>query len=186
VQLEPVRGINKRALGVWVRAGGGRLWVNRRWVLMSYCMSISGVLVRFLGAYLELFIIFTLVVAVLMLLGMHRTGVLDAFIVIGAVLWACAAFGKKNQRYFTAQEKRKVIGGMISIDLLLMLPVVAWLLHMETVMKPDISTSALMLLGIIGIIIEEILHAIIIMYFVNVVGKRMVNKRLQKMAGTSI
>lgn len=65
-------------------------------------MSVSGVLWRFLGAYVVLTIC---AVIALRMLGVSSSSGVNVAVLIGAVLWPCMAFGAKNKRFFTAAEK---------------------------------------------------------------------------------
>ena len=133
-------------------------------------MSISGVLWRFLGSYLVLMIA---AVVALQLLGIATNSGVNVGILIGAVLWPCMAFGTKNKRYFTASEKRKVIWGMIGINLLLQLLVGGGALAAEGKLSAGALGFALLFVGV--------LHSLAIAYFVGLGGK-LFDKQLQKQA----
>ena len=123
-------------------------------------MSISGVLWRFLGAYVVLMIA---AVVALRLLGITTNSGVNVGILIGAVLWSCIAFGTKNKRYFTASEKSKVVWGMIGINLLLQLLVGAGALAAEGKLSAGALGFALLFVGV--------LHSLAIAYFVGLGGK---------------
>jgi hypothetical protein len=128
-------------------------------------MSIKGVLWRFLAAYIVLVIG---LVIVLKVLGIPTNSGLNVGILIGAVLWPCMAFGMKNKRYFTPDEKTKVVWGMIVINLLLQLVVGAGALAAEGKLR---ASAILIALAIVGL-----LHSIAIYYFVGLGGKLVVKQ----------
>jgi hypothetical protein len=133
-------------------------------------MSISGVLGRFLGAYVVLMIG---AVVALRLLGISSNSGVNVGILIGAVLWPCMAFGTKNKRYFTASEKTKVVWGMIGINLLLQLLVGGGALAAAGKLSVGVLAMAAALVGVI--------HSLAIAYFVGLGGK-LLDKQLQKQA----
>jgi hypothetical protein len=127
-------------------------------------MSISGVLWRFLVAYIVLMI----AAAVgLRLLGVNSNSGVNTGVLIGAVLWPCIAFAMKNKRYFTSDEKPKVVWGMIAINLLLQLVVGGGALAAEG--KMNVGALA------IGLAFVGVLHSIAIYYFVGV-GEKLLQK----------
>jgi len=133
-------------------------------------MSISGVLIRFLGAYVVLMIGAS---NVLRLLGITSSNMgVDTAVLIGAVLWSCRAFGVKNNRYFTAPEKTKVILGLIVVDLSLQI-FLAWIILAITGEVMKISTLAF------ALVVVAVLHSLVIVCFVDV-GSKLVAKHLQK------
>lgn len=133
-------------------------------------MSVSGVLWRFLGAYVVLMVAATVA---LRLLGVASNSGVNVGILAGAVLWPCMAFGTKNKRYFTASEKRRVIWGMIGINLLIQLLVGGGALAAEGKMSADVLGFALLVVGV--------LHSLLIAFFVGLGGK-LLDKQLQKQA----
>ena len=135
-------------------------------------MSISGVLWRFLAAYVALMIA---AVVTLRLLSITTNSGVNVGILIGAVLWPCMAFGTKNKRYFTATEKSKVIWGMIGVNLLLQLLVGGGSLAAEGKLSVGALGFALLFVGV--------LHSLAIAYFVGLGGK-LLDKQLQKQAAT--
>ena len=136
-------------------------------------MSISGVLWRFLGAYVVLMVVAGVAVR---LLGITSNTGLNVGILIGSVLWPCMAFGTKNKRYFTAPEKTKVVWGMIVINLLLQLLVGGAALAAEGKLSLGAFAIAMLIVGV--------LHSLAIAYFVGLGGK-LLDKQLQKQAAAS-
>jgi hypothetical protein len=134
-------------------------------------MSVSGVLWRFLAAYLVLMVA---AVVALRLLGITSNSGVNVGILIGAVMWPCTVFGMKNKRYFTASEKTKVVWGMIVINLLLQLVFGSATLSAEGKLSFGALAFALVFVGV--------LHSLTIAYFVGLAGKN-VDKQLQKQAG---
>jgi hypothetical protein len=136
-------------------------------------MSISGVLWRFLGAYVVLMIG---AVVALSLLGVPSNSGVNVGVLVGAVLWPCMAFGTKNKRYFTGSEKKKVVWGMIGINLLLQLLVGGGALAAAGKLSVGALAMALAFVGV--------LHSLAIAYFVGFGGK-LVDKQLQKQAAAA-
>ena len=136
-------------------------------------MSISGVLWRFLGAYVALLIVVTVA---FQLLGVTSNSGVNVGILIGAVLWPCMAFGTKNKRYFTAPEKKKVVWGMIGINLALQLLVGGGAMAAQGKLSAGALSIALLLVGV--------LHSLAIAYFVRLGGK-LLEKQLQKEAAAA-
>jgi hypothetical protein len=133
-------------------------------------MSIAGVLVRFVLAYVLLMVAAGVVMN---LLGIKSNSGVNVGILIGATLWPCMAFGQKNGRYFTPSEKTVVVLGMIAIDLALQLVV---LLAMGGKMNSKVLLGALAFVGA--------LHAIGI-YVVVGWGSRMLEKQQAKAAAAA-
>ncbi|WP_411879900.1 ABZJ_00895 family protein [Polaromonas sp. YR568] len=139
-------------------------------------MSISGVLWRFLAAYIVLMVV---VVVAFQLLGVSSNSGVNVGILIGAVLWPCMAFGTRNKRYFTAPEKKKVMWGMIGINLALQGLVGGAALAAEG----KLNLGAL----VIGLLVVGVLHSLAIAYFVRLGGKlfeKQLQNQLQKQAAT--
>jgi hypothetical protein len=137
-------------------------------------VPISGVLWRFLGAYIGLLILVLIVFA--MLDAKANTGVNTAAL-IGAVLWPCIAFGRKHGRYFTAAEKGRVVRGMIAIDFLLQM--LAGLAGMAALGggKP-VPWGALL----VAAIFVTALHALAIYFFVGQAGKMLAKEQAKRLA----
>lgn len=131
-------------------------------------MSISGVLWRFLGAYVVLMVVAGVAIR---LLGITSNTGVNVGILIGAVLWPCVAFGTKNKRYFTPAEKKKVVWGMIAINLMLQLLIGGAALAAEGKLSFGAFVIAMLIVGV--------LHSLAIAYFVGLGGK-LLDKQLQK------
>lgn len=133
-------------------------------------MSISGVLGRFLAAYLVLMICASFA---LQFFGITSNSGVNIGILVASVMWPCTAFGMKNKRYFTAAEKSKVVWSMIGINLLLQLLVGSAALAAEG----KLSIGALAF----GLVFVGLIHSLAIAYFVGLAGKSLA-KQLQKQA----
>ena len=79
-------------------------------------MTLAGVLLRFVAAYVLLLLA---AVLVLRILGVEGQGGVNMAVLIGAVAWPCLLFARRNGRTFTRAEKLRVVLGMAAIDLLL-------------------------------------------------------------------
>ena len=79
-------------------------------------MTIPNLLLRFLLVYVGLMV---LAWAILVLLRFENFVGLDAAMLFGAITIVSTQFAKNNGRYFSNEEKTKVILGMLSIDLVL-------------------------------------------------------------------
>ena len=123
-------------------------------------MSISGVLIRFLLAYIVLMVV---AVVGLQIIGITSNAGVNIGILIGAVYWSCMSFGTKNGRYFSSSEKSKVVWGMIGINLALQSVIGGGALALEGKFSADALLFALAFVGI--------MHSIAIYYFVGSIGK---------------
>jgi len=135
-------------------------------------MTISGVLWRFAGVYVVLMIAASVA---LRLLGINTNSGVNTGILIGAVLWPCMAFGRKNNRYFTASEKSKVLWGMIGINLLLQLLVGAGVLAAEGKLSAGALKFAILFVSV------GMLHSLAIAYLVWLGGK-LLDEQVQRQA----
>jgi hypothetical protein len=133
-------------------------------------MSLTGVLTRFFLSYIALFVG---AVIGLQLLGVASNSGVNVGVLIGAVLWACMAFGSKNGRYFTPSEKARVVWEMIALNLLLQLLVVS-----AATASPGnkLNWSAVL----IGLAMVAVLHSVGIYYFVGLAGKLLEKQRAKK------
>ena len=77
-------------------------------------MKLSGVFGRFSLIYIALMIIAAVVMSYFEIAS--NSGI-NIGILAGATMLSCTSFAKKNERYFTNQEKRKVVFGFIIINL---------------------------------------------------------------------
>ena len=124
-------------------------------------MSIKETLVRFTLIY-----IISLVSAGIALayFEIDRMSGLNTGILLGAVYWACYSFTKKNERFFTDNEKRKVIIGCIIIDLAVQLIFIT-----AGTASGEISMSFRSFL--FGIIFSAVLHGVVIWFWVGYTKK---------------
>ena len=136
-------------------------------------MSIAGVLGRFAAAYV---VFMVLAVVVLRLLDINSSSGVNIAVLIGSVMWSCMAFGTKNQRYFTAQEKSTVVWSMIGINLLIQVLLGGAALASAGKLGLGAFVFALLFVGV--------LHSLAIAYFVGAAGKN-VAKQLQKQAAAT-
>ena len=130
-------------------------------------MTLRGLLCRFAAAYLVLLVVVALV---LNLAGANSSTSGNVAALLGAVMWVCMDFGKKNGRYFTSDEKKRAIAGMLAIDM-------AIDMAMQAVVTVSVGLSSgapalspgplLMVLLFIGV-----LHALVIWAFVGIAGKQ--------------
>ncbi len=128
-------------------------------------MGISVVLTRFAIGYLAMALACA-VVFKLMKLGSNSgatVGVLAA-----GVMWACSAFAKSNGRYFTSQEKWRVVAGMLLLHLVFQL---AFALPLLAVLK---NLPVGMMLG--GAAFLGVMHGIVIYVFVAITGRFLVKQ----------
>ena len=134
-------------------------------------MKISGVLLRFLAAYIGLTV---LVLAGFTLAGIKPNSGVNVGILIGAVLWPCLAFGEKNGRYFSPHEKRRVVWGMVAIDLALQIAVALPVL---------LATKSFSLTAFSAVIaFVMVLHTLLIYFFVWNAGKMFAKQLAKKLA----
>lgn len=114
------------------------------------------------------------VVVAFQLLGITSNSGVNVGILIGAVLWPCMAFGTKNKRYFTPTEKKKVVWGMIGINVALQLLVGGGAMAAQGKLSAGALAIALLLIGV--------LHSLAIAYFVRLGGKLFETQKLRKQA----
>jgi hypothetical protein len=104
---------------------------------------------------------------VLNLLGVQSSSGASTAALLAAVMWSCMSFGKKNNgRYFSPVEKRRVVLGMLAIDMGLQLAfavAAAWF-----------APSAALSLGAIAfaLLFVAVLHAVVIYLFVGLAGRQ--------------
>ena len=137
-------------------------------------MNISGVLIRYLAAYVGL------TVSVLVgfgLIGVKPNSGVNTGVLIGAVFWPCLAFGEKNVRYFSRAERVRVVWGMIAIDLMLQMVVAFPVLALGNSL-PFIPLLA-------GTAFVMALHALVIYFLVWYSGKLFAKQQAQKLAKAS-
>jgi hypothetical protein len=131
-------------------------------------------LLRFLAVYLGL--------AVAGIVGFSLAGVkpvsgLNVAILIGAVYWACLAFGKKNARYFTPVEKKRVVWGMVAIDVALQMAV------MLSVLGSGMAEGGAVIVPMLAALaFVSLLHAALIYFFVGNAGKLFAKEQARALA----
>jgi membrane protease YdiL (CAAX protease family) len=73
-------------------------------------MSIPALLVRFTVIYVVLLV---LIAVALNALGIKGNSGVNTAALLGAVMWTCFSFASKNKRYFSKEEKTRVVLGML-------------------------------------------------------------------------
>jgi hypothetical protein len=126
-------------------------------------MTLRGLLCRFAAAYVVLLVV---VAVVLNLAGAssHTSGNVAAL--LAAVTWVCMDFAKKNGRYFTPEEKKRAVLGMLVIDLAMQAAVTVAAGPLSGVPALSLGPTALVLLFV------GVLHAAVIWFFVGFAGKQ--------------
>jgi hypothetical protein len=88
-------------------------------------MTIRAALARFALVY---FVIMTTGSLLSVLLHGRYILLVDTLAVVCSVTYICAAFSKTNERYFSRQEKPRIVLGLISVDISLQLVgAICWL-----------------------------------------------------------
>jgi len=124
-------------------------------------MSIQALLFRFALILVGLSVV---VGVTLTLLGVKSGSSGGTAALLGAVMWACQWFARKNARYFTRSEKRSVVLGMLAIDLVFQVLVGA----AASAGRPgDVPFVAVLF----GLVFVGVLHAAVIWFFVGLAGK---------------
>jgi hypothetical protein len=130
-------------------------------------MSMSGLFWRFALAYLVLLLGLGLG---LNLLGVQSGSGINTAALLAAVMWVCMSFGKKNGRYFTREEKRGAVLGMLGIDVAIQLLVTVVAAAAEwfgpTRGRPVVGAIAVV------VIFVAVLHAAVIYFFVGMAGRQ--------------
>ncbi|WP_018864572.1 ABZJ_00895 family protein [Thioalkalivibrio sp. ARh3] len=126
-------------------------------------MSIKNLLTRFVLLYFSLSIVAMLVVA---WFGLDELGTpLGIAILVLAVMWPCEAFGRRNGRYLSPSEKRRVITVMVAVLWGTQLPLTLLLVWAE-----GIALDAVVL-GIVGFF--ALLYAGFVVALVNLTGRNL-------------
>jgi hypothetical protein len=81
-------------------------------------MNLTSVLVRFAGLYVVLMALLAIGFAAA---GFRTHAGMNVAALAGAIVWPCITFRRRNGRYFSADEKKRVVIGMIAIDLAIQL-----------------------------------------------------------------
>lgn len=142
--------------------------------LREYNMSILGVFIRFFFTYIALMLA---IATAFYFLGITSNSGINVAILMGAVLWPCMAFGKKNGRYFNSAEKTKVVWGMIGINLAIQL------LFSASAFNTGARLHTGLLLGVLAFV--GVIHSLVIYYFVGQAGKWLEKQQAKKAAASS-
>ena len=129
-------------------------------------MTIKGVLLRFFLIYSVLLILAGLVMGHF---GIKGSSGVNIGILAGCVMWVCGAFGKKNRRYFSRNEKTMVVLGILAIDLLLQFIFAAAALAQSSL---EMKAGALL----VAVAFIGVLHAIAIYFFVGFARRPLVKQ----------
>lgn len=125
-------------------------------------MKLSGVFGRFSLIYILLIIIAAIAMSYF---GIASNSGINIAALAAATIFSCTSFGNKNQRYFTDQEKRKVVFGFILINLFIQA-----LIGFASL--PNASVGVLLFsLGVVGVI-----HSIAIYFFVGIPKKALIKQ----------
>jgi len=126
-------------------------------------LTLAALLRRFAAAYLVLLVVLA---AVLQLAGASSSMGGNMAALIGAMTWVCVDFTKKNGRYFTREEKRRAVLGMLAIDMALQAVVAVAVSLFLSVPAPALVPMLLALLFV------GVLHALAIWFYVGFTGKQ--------------
>ncbi|WP_455232514.1 ABZJ_00895 family protein [Geopseudomonas aromaticivorans] len=123
-------------------------------------MSLVALLGRFALAYLLL--LFGIAIG-MHLIGLQSNSGTNTAALLGAVMWACLAFAKKNGRYLSSSEKRTTFLGMLTVDLLLQSSIILL-----------ISTTSSLSFGAVLYALAFVggLHALVIWLMIGTAGKQ--------------
>ncbi|WP_077002866.1 ABZJ_00895 family protein [Variovorax sp. KK3] len=124
-------------------------------------MSLRQLLLRFGIAYLLLLLAAG---ALLAALGVQNNAGVNVAALLGAVMWACVGFAKKNGRYFTRPEKRRAVLGMLAVDL----GIQALFSIIVSASQGTLPVAALAL----ALLFIGALHALVIWVFVGLAGRQ--------------
>lgn len=125
-------------------------------------MSIAALLLRFGIAYVVLLVV---VGVLLHLFGIQGNSGANTAALLGAVMWACLSFAKKNERYFSKNEKRRAVLGMVAIDLVIQAGFSFALAALDP--RPLPFGGLVLVLLFLGV-----LHAAVIYFFVGLAGRQ--------------
>ncbi|MDZ4357945.1 MAG: ABZJ_00895 family protein [Variovorax sp.] len=134
-------------------------------------MSIRGLLARFGLAYLVLLLGIAITLS---LLGVKTNAGTNTAALLGAVMWACMAFGKRNGRYFTREEKPRAVLGMLAVDLALQ---AAFAVGVSLLAGAGALQMGPLLFSLLFI---GVLHAVTVYFFVGLSGKQFAAAQKQK------
>ena len=126
-------------------------------------MTLRGLLWRFAAAYMVLLVVVALA---LNLAGASSSTSGNVAALLGAVMWVCLAFGKRNGRYLARDEKTRAVLGMIAIDLAIQAAVSVSVALAAGASVLQLGPMLLMLLFV------GVLHAGVIYFFVGMAGRQ--------------
>ncbi|MBV2134839.1 ABZJ_00895 family protein [Pseudomonas sp. MAP12] len=123
-------------------------------------MSLVALLGRFALAYL--FLLFGIAIG-MHLIGLQSNSGTNTAALLGAVMWACLAFAKKNGRYLSSSEQRATFLGMLIVDLLLQSSIILL-----------VSTTSPLSFGAVFYALAFVagLHALVIWLMIGTAGKQ--------------
>lgn len=125
-------------------------------------MSLVALLGRFTLAYL--FLLVAIAIG-LHLIGIPSSSGTNTAALLGAVMWACHAFARRNGRYLTRAERRSIFVGMLTVDLLLQWGII--------LLASTGKASALPLAATLSILaFVAVLHALTIWVMIGIAGKQ--------------
>lgn len=131
-------------------------------------MSTTNLLFRFFIVYLALLVISGIVLSYF---GIQSNSGVNAGVLIGALYYVCMEFGKKNNRYFTKNEKFLVVLGLIAINIFVQLLLT---LGYSAATNTNFGGKALIFsVGFVGL-----LHGFLIYFIVGSIGKTLVKTKI--------
>ena len=136
-------------------------------------MTLKGFFIRFTLCYIGVSV---LIATGFYVFGLKGNSGVNIAALLSSVLWACMSFANKNQRYFTPQEKKQAVIGMVLIDLCIQFIGVLLVLA---------GTGGAMPVGVaaIAFVVVGAIHALTIYVFVGI-GGRQFAKQLERQART--
>lgn len=124
--------------------------------------TIASLLVRFTVIYVAML---AGIAAALGLLGIRGNSGTGTAALLGAVMWVCLAFANRNKRYFSKEEKSRVILGMLGIDIVIQAVLVFVAIGGQgTSLSPGAFLFSLAFVAV--------LHAVVIYLFVGIAGRQ--------------
>jgi peptidoglycan/LPS O-acetylase OafA/YrhL len=134
-------------------------------------LTLPALLRRFAAAYL---VLLAVVAVALHLAGAASNTSGNVAALLTAVTWVCMDFAKKNGRYFTPDEKKRAILGMLAIDVL-----------MQVVVTFAISRFAGAPFLALVLLFVAALHAAVIWFFVGFAGKQYAAAEARRASGNN-
>lgn len=123
-------------------------------------------LVALLGRFTLVYLLLLAAIAIgLHLIGIPSSSGTNTAALLGAVMWGCQAFAKRNGRYLTRAEQRSILVGMLTVDLLLQSAI---LLLASTDKATGLPLAAT--LAILAFV--AVLHALTIWVMIGIAGKQ--------------